>query len=86
MGMEGLISTILSNYLRCCEFMIFSDFCRRRALRIVVGLMMLGLLLAGGAGAAIFTVCPSGCTYSSIQWAINAASIGDTVEVQNDEM
>jgi parallel beta-helix repeat protein len=53
------------------------------ALRIAVGITTLVLLLAGGVGAATLTVCPIGCTYSSIQGAINAASIGDTVEVHS---
>ncbi len=41
------------------------------------------LLLAGGADAATLTVCSSGCTYTSIQAAINAASTGDIIEVQS---
>ncbi|MCZ7402396.1 MAG: right-handed parallel beta-helix repeat-containing protein [Candidatus Methanoperedens sp.] len=53
------------------------------ALRIAVGITALVLLLAGGAGAATLTVCPSGCIYSSIQGAINAANGSDTVQVQN---
>jgi parallel beta-helix repeat protein len=56
---------------------------RGRVLRIAIGFMMMGLLLAGGAGAATLTVCPGGCAYSSIQGAINAASIGDTVQVKS---
>lgn len=35
------------------------------------------------AQAAIITVGPDGCNYTSIQAAINAASPGDTIEVQN---
>ncbi len=58
--------------------------CRGRALRIAVEFAALAiLLLAGGAGAATLTVCSSGCTYTSIQAAINAASTGDIVEVQS---
>ncbi len=58
--------------------------CRGRALRIAVEFTALAiLLLAGGAGAATLTVCSSGCTYNSIQVAINAASTGDIVEVQS---
>ncbi len=41
------------------------------------------VLLAGGASAATLTVCPSGCVYSSIQAAINAASAEDTILVQS---
>jgi parallel beta-helix repeat protein len=48
-------------------------------------LLVVGLLFAaapvGQAQAAILDVCPSGCTYSTIQAAINAASAGDTVSV-----
>lgn len=39
------------------------------------------VLLTGSAQAATLIVCPSGCEYSSIQAAIDAASPGDTVEV-----
>ncbi len=54
-----------------------------RPLRIAVGIIMLGLLLAGCAGAVPLTVCPSGCAYSSIQAAVNASSSGGTIQVQN---
>ena len=53
------------------------------ALRIVVGITMLALLLAGSANAANLTVCPDVCTYSSIQEAINVSSNGDTILVQS---
>lgn len=53
------------------------------ALRIAVGMIVLGLLLAGSANAASLTVCPSGCEYSSIQKAINASSNGDTILVNS---
>jgi len=62
--------------------MIRSEVCGGRALGIAVGIAMLLLLLAGGAGAATLTVCSSGCTYSSIQIAIGASSPGDTILVQ----
>ncbi len=39
---------------------------RGGALKIAVGIAVLVSLLAGGAGAATLTVCPSGCQYSSI--------------------
>lgn len=55
----------------------------RTALRIVVGLIMLGLLLADSVQAATLTVCNSGCVYSSIQDAIDASNSGDTILVQN---
>ena len=35
------------------------------------------------AQASVWTVCPSGCNYSGIQDAINAASPGDTIEIQS---
>ena len=41
------------------------------------------LPLAGGAQASTLLVCPIGCTYSSIQGAINDASGGDTIQVQS---
>jgi len=52
-------------------------------IEICAGLMMIVLLLTGGAQASTLVVCPSECTYSNIQGAIDAASSGDTVEVQN---
>jgi nitrous oxidase accessory protein len=56
---------------------------RGYALRTVV-VTILVLLLAGSAGAAAtLTVCPSGCVYSNIQSAIDAASNGDTILVQS---
>ena len=39
------------------------------------------LLLAGTATADTLDVCQDGCTYSSIQDAINAASDGDRIEI-----
>jgi len=53
------------------------------ALRIVVGIMMLALLLVGGAGASTLVVCPSSCAYSNIEAAVNAASAGDTITVNS---
>jgi parallel beta-helix repeat protein len=42
------------------------------------------VILISNASATTFTVCSSGCTYSSIQAAIEAASpVGDTVNVLN---
>ena len=57
--------------------MIWKKCCGVHAFRIAVGIMMLGLLLAGNANAANLTVCRSGCEYSNIQKAINASSNGD---------
>lgn len=53
------------------------------ALRIAMGITTLVLLLVISAQASVLAVCLSGCTYSSIQGAINAASSGDTVQVQS---
>ena len=39
------------------------------------------ILVANPTGSAIRTVCPSGCDYTSIQTAIDAATSGDTVHV-----
>ena len=49
-------------------------------LLLVVGLLF-SALPAGRAQAATLNVCPSGCTYSSIQAAIDAAADGDVIEV-----
>ncbi|MEM9556405.1 MAG: hypothetical protein AAGC60_19265 [Acidobacteriota bacterium] len=38
-------------------------------------------LLAADAGAATLDVCASGCSYSSIQTAVHAASSGDVIEL-----
>ncbi len=48
---------------------------------VAFGIAALVLLLAGVAGAA--TVCPSGCDYTIIQAAINAANPGDTIQVES---
>ena len=39
------------------------------------------LVLAGTCVADTLDVCPSGCSYSSIQAAIDAASNGDTIQI-----
>lgn len=58
--------------------------CRGRALSIAIGITMLVLLLAGGAGAATITVDDSGgADYTRIQDAIDNASAGDTILVQS---
>lgn len=49
-------------------------------LLLVAGLLF-SALPAGRAQAATLNVCPSGCTYSSIQAAIDAAADGDVIEV-----
>ncbi len=46
----------------------------------VICLTLLGLSIVRSQ-AALLDVCPSGCTYSSIQEAITASSDGDTIEV-----
>lgn len=48
-------------------------------LSILIGV----LLICGQAVAATYTVCPSGCEFSSIQSAIDAANSGDTIEVHS---
>lgn len=52
------------------------------AIGIAIRIMILGLLFAGSANAAELTVC-KGCAYSSIQSAIDAASSGDTIQVES---
>ena len=49
---------------------------------------LLSILLAGAAacGAATYTVCASGCAYSNLQTALNAASRGDILELKAGEI
>ena len=64
-------------------FKVFSLFL---CMKWKVGLLVLVALLAVQvASAATITVCPSGCDYTSIQDAINAASPGDTILVGDGE-
>ncbi len=46
-----------------------------------VALALVLLFLATGASAATLDVCASGCTYDSIQDAVDAASSGDKIEL-----
>jgi len=48
---------------------------------MVAGVMVAGLVCAGPALAAKKTVCASGCAFSSIQSAINAAAPGATITI-----
>jgi hypothetical protein len=57
--------------------MILKKCCGVHALRIAVGITMLGLLFAGSANAANLSVCPSGCAYSNILKAIYASGAED---------
>lgn len=52
---------------------------RRSVLALALTAGWLGF--AGPAGAATLEVCPSGCTYTSVQAAVTAASAGDTIDV-----
>lgn len=45
--------------------------------------MIVVLLLSGSAQAATLSVCRSGCDYSGIQAAIDAANPSDTIEIQS---
>jgi hypothetical protein len=47
------------------------------------GILVAVLLLTGLCQASTLHVCPSGCRYSSIQDAIDAANPGDSIEVQS---
>jgi len=47
---------------------------------LLIGLIA-SLIICNPASAAIYTVCPSGCNYTRIQDAINAASEGDIILV-----
>ncbi|WP_369425159.1 right-handed parallel beta-helix repeat-containing protein [Methanothrix sp.] len=53
----------------------------RRGVSSVLPLWLAILILVASADAATYTVCPYGCTNSSIQDAINHASPGDTIVV-----
>ena len=53
----------------------------RRGVSSVLPLWLAILILVASADAATYTVCPSGCTKSSIQDAIDNASPGDTIVV-----
>jgi len=46
-----------------------------------LAMCVLAIVIAPPAMAATLTVCPSGCGYSSIQSAINAALAGDTIAI-----
>lgn len=48
------------------------------ALVFIIGLAGIGV---GNVKAATITVCPSGCDYTSIQAAVNAASSGNTISI-----
>lgn len=52
-------------------------------MRVYIYRIIAILLLVGFAQAATLTVCPSGCEYSSIQAAIDAASPGDIILVHS---
>jgi hypothetical protein len=54
----------------------------------VTGLLVV-VLVGAGLGSAqpgTLTVCPSGCQFSRIQDAINAAQPGDTIESQGGHL
>ncbi|MBC7080155.1 MAG: hypothetical protein H5T42_06785 [Methanothrix sp.] len=53
----------------------------RRGVSSILPLWLAVLILIASADAATYTVCPSGCSKSSIQDAINNASPGDTIVV-----
>src|SRR6476661_376078 len=48
---------------------------------LLAGLLAALVLVTSASAAATLDVCPSGCTYSSIQAAVTAANPGDTVQV-----
>ncbi|GFO96024.1 periplasmic copper-binding protein [groundwater metagenome] len=60
--------------------MIRNKACRGRALKVMMGIAVLVLLMAGGAGAATIYVPDN---YAKIQWAVDNASGGDTIIVRN---
>lgn len=50
-------------------------------MRIKTFLIVFLLLIASQAQAATYTVCSSGCDYTTVQAGVNAASAGDTVSI-----
>jgi parallel beta-helix repeat protein len=58
---------------------------RRRIWKCLIFAIFLTLLafVSGGCAEDTYTVCSSGCDYTSIQAAINAAHTGDTIEVHS---
>jgi parallel beta-helix repeat protein len=56
--------------------------CSANALILLAFVIVLGVVPIA-AQAAVISVCPLGCNYTSIQAAINAASPGDTIQVQS---
>lgn len=80
--------------------MHYLDACRvaqKFAQRSLAGLAAVTLIVSTGgilpviftakalAAPATVTVCPSGCNYTDIQSAVNAASSGDTVQLDSDQ-
>nr|AAU82816.1 cell surface protein [uncultured archaeon GZfos1D1] len=55
----------------------------KNALAFVVLFAMLAFVTVGCASATTYTVCPSGCDYTSIQAAIDAADPINTIEVHS---
>jgi len=62
--------------------MVKNDTYIGNALRVAIEITILVLLLSVNANAATLTVCPDGCSYSSIQTGINASNDGDIIQVQ----
>ena len=54
-----------------------------KALIFAVLFATVAFISVGCASAATHSVCPSGCDYTSIQAAIDAADPGDTIEVHS---
>jgi parallel beta-helix repeat protein len=62
--------------------MVSGEFYNEHALKLAVGIMILALLQASGAGAVTITVNASGnADYTKIQDAVNASNNGDTITV-----
>ena len=50
---------------------------------LLFAVLFVAFVSVGCASAATYSVCPSGCDYTRIQLAINAADPGDTIEVHS---
>ena len=52
---------------------------------VLFAVLFVAFVNVGCASATTYTVCPSGCNYTSIQTAINAADHGDTILVRDGD-
>ncbi len=63
--------------------MASGNFTYRKVIFHICIVLLFCIVLFTPASATTWTVCPSGCNFTSIQEAINSASDGDTIEVMS---